>query len=108
MGNAHDMVEESASGLRSRRPRHPVVAYAATVIICLAIVAVGAFVGYVGSGHEPIGVFAGAAGALVILGIAAFATNAVVRRRPPPAPGPPTDAVLGQGRRSGHRDPDAM
>lgn len=106
-GTYDGMAEEPVVGLRSRRPRHPLAAYAATITTCLVIVAVGAYIGYAVSEHEPIGVFVGAAIALVVLGIAGMAMNLVVRRRPLPAPAPPTDAVLGQGHRTGQRDPDA-
>lgn len=102
------MAEEPTAGLQSRRPRHPVAAYVATVVVCLAIVGVGAYIGYVVSGHQPVGVFAGAAIALVALAVIGLAGNAVMRSRGGrPAAGPPTDAVLGQGKRTGYRDPDA-
>jgi uncharacterized membrane protein len=102
------MAEEPTAGLRSRSPAHPVATYAVTVLACLVIVALGAYIGYVVSGHQPIGVFAGAAIALVALGVVGTAVNLLVKRRAgPPEVGPPTDAVLGQGKRTGFRDPDA-
>src|SRR5579875_3783354 len=102
------MAEEPTAGLRSRRPNHPVAAYAATVVGCLVIVGVGAYIGYVVGSHQHIAVFVGAAIALVALAVVGMAVNLVVRRRGGrPVLGPPTDAVLGQGKRSGYRDPDA-
>lgn len=84
------------------------MSYLATVVGCLVIVGIGAYIGYAVGGHEPIGVFVGAAVALVLEGIVAIAVNALVRRRGGrPVVGAPTDSVLGQGRRTGYRDPDA-
>jgi hypothetical protein len=81
--------------------------YAAGCLFALAMAAAGAVLGYVVGNHSPLGAFVGAAIGLIVAGGIVVAFQKVFRHRPAIPDEALVDGVLGQGRRSGQRDPDA-
>jgi Mg/Co/Ni transporter MgtE len=87
--------------------RRVLPSYAVGSLLALVLAAVGAILGYLIGNHSPLGVFAGAAIGLIVAGAIVTGYLTLIRRRPPIPDDALVDGVLGQGRRTGQRDPDA-